>query len=85
MTPGSKHVRIAPAQPISLSIEQMSVPLPRDGEFVVLVEASSVNPVDVKRSVGKEVTETHRSTVESRGRGSRGLMSTLRYLVASSS
>lgn len=52
MTQASKLVCLAPAQPISLAIEPMSVPLPRDGELVVRVEASSVNPIDVKRASG---------------------------------
>ena len=41
-----------PAQPPVFFIEPMEVPRPRKGEVVVRVQASSVNPIDVKRSAG---------------------------------
>lgn len=52
MSPARKLVCLAPAQSIALAIEPMSVPQPRDGELVVRMEASSVNPIDVKRASG---------------------------------
>lgn len=52
MTQASKLVCLAPAPPIALAIEPISIPLPRDSEVLVRVEASSVNPIDVKRAGG---------------------------------
>lgn len=52
MTQGRKLVCLAPAQPIKLAIEAIAIPQPGDGEVVVRVEASSVNPIDVKRAGG---------------------------------
>lgn len=52
MTPAQRLLCLSPAQPISFSIAQMSIPRPRDGEVVVRVQASSVNPIDVKRAGG---------------------------------
>lgn len=52
MTQASRLVCLAPAQPIALAVEPIAIPQPRDGEVVVRVEASSVNPIDVKRAGG---------------------------------
>lgn len=52
MSPAYKLVCQSPANLPAFSIEQMPVPVPRRGEVVVRVEATSVNPIDVKRASG---------------------------------
>lgn len=52
MSSAYKLVCQSPANLSAFSIEKMPIPLPRRGEVVVRVEATSVNPIDVKRASG---------------------------------
>jgi NADPH:quinone reductase-like Zn-dependent oxidoreductase len=49
---GKRLVCLNPATPPAFSVERMPVPGPGKGEVVVRVEATSVNPIDVKRATG---------------------------------
>lgn len=52
MTTAQRLVCLTPATMPALALERIPVPRPRRGEVVVRVEASSVNPIDVKRAGG---------------------------------
>jgi NADPH:quinone reductase-like Zn-dependent oxidoreductase len=52
MSTVERLVCLRPAEPPVFSVETMAVPRPGKGEVVLRVEASSVNPIDVKRAGG---------------------------------
>lgn len=52
MSTAQRLLCLAPATPPALSVDTMPVPRPASGEVVVRVEATSVNPIDVKRAGG---------------------------------
>lgn len=52
MTMGTRLVCLEPATPLAFAIEKISPSEPGKGEVLVRVKASSVNPIDVKRSAG---------------------------------
>jgi NADPH:quinone reductase-like Zn-dependent oxidoreductase len=47
-----KLVCLEAGEPVRLALRRVAVPSPAAGEVVVRVEASSVNPIDVKRATG---------------------------------
>lgn len=52
MSSAERLVCRSPAEPPALSVEPMPVPRGKKGEVVVRVEATSVNPIDVRRAAG---------------------------------
>lgn len=52
MSAGRKLVCVAPSSPPQCQVIDFKVPLPSHGEVLVKVEATSVNPIDVKRASG---------------------------------
>lgn len=52
MTTATRLLCLRSAEPAALSVESMPVPLAGKGEVVLRVEATSVNPIDVKRAGG---------------------------------
>jgi len=52
MSAAVKLVCLAPAETAQLALQPAAMPSPRRGQVVVRVEATSVNPIDVKRAGG---------------------------------
>ena len=52
MSAGRKLVCVAPSRPPQCQVIDFKVPSPSHGEVLVKVEATSVNPIDVKRASG---------------------------------
>ena len=52
MTAATKLLCLGPADPIQLETRKTAMPRPGKGEVLVRVEATSVNPIDVKRGKG---------------------------------
>lgn len=52
MDKGFKLVCVEPAKDIRLTVQPLDIPSPAQGQVVVRVEASSVNPIDAKRAAG---------------------------------
>jgi len=52
MTDVSQLWCLKPADPVELEVRAAHAPSPRDGEALVLVKATTVNPIDLRRSKG---------------------------------
>ncbi|WP_148662135.1 hypothetical protein [Paraburkholderia phytofirmans] len=56
MSTATKLLCRRPADPVQLETRTTAMPRPGKGEVLVRVEATSVNPIDVKRAKGNQVS-----------------------------